>query len=406
MVLMAQQWSGAELPYQLLLVLMLLYIWEGASSNSLAYLSRIERETSDGSSYWQKLMRAPPEVAWKVTNYHVVPQRKVTKYSKSQRKVQTVTYERVDIVTSEYTEHLRIDAWTDETPSIQDLSRVDLRKFAMTKVLLTFEFDTMDRRAYETQLNRFRYDHRHDQKQNFTESIRVQGLDAPPQITTISDDVTYEQRVKKEQVGWVNNHHAAALVYTGKASWLASPWVFWLCHLLLPLALPYRMWLSASTGKCAVTIKKRIRCSLRQNPSERGEARGEESVSESLRQNPSERGEERGEESVSESEMMIMGTRKSALRPWARRVVSVYEWLGVCVYVCLMVVGSVGSVLQIWFPDAYSHVIDVIADAFIHVNAAAGELCARWTLSLSLSPLLIFSLSLSLLMIMLFIVLF
>ena len=153
-------------------------------------------------------MRAPPEVAWKVTNYHVVPQRKVTKYSKSQRKVQTVTYERVDIVTSEYTEHLRIDAWTDETPSVQDLSHVDLRKFAMTKVLLTFEFDTMDRRAYETQLNRFRYDHRHDQKQNFTESIRVQGLDAPPQITTMSDDVTYEQRVKKEQVGWANNHHA------------------------------------------------------------------------------------------------------------------------------------------------------------------------------------------------------
>ena len=320
MVLMAQQWSGAELPYQLLLVLMLLYIWEGASSNSLAYLSRIERETSDGSSYWQKLMRAPPEVAWKVTNYHVVSQRKVHyrkqgKYSKSHK---TVTYERVDIVTSEYTEHLRIDAWTDETPSVQDLSHVDLRKFAMTKVLVTFEFDIMDRRAYETQLNRFRYDHRHDQKQNFTESIRVQGLDAPPQITTMSDDVTYEQRVKKEQVGWVNavnNHHAAALVYTGKASWLASPWVFWLCHLLLPLALPYRMWLSASTGKCAVTIKKRIRCSLRQNPSERGEERGEESVSESLRQNPSERGEERGKESVSESELddvcLLVG--KSAL---------------------------------------------------------------------------------------------
>ena len=100
----------------------------------------------------------------------------------------------------------------------------------------------------------------------------------------MSDDVTYEQRVKKEQVGWVNavnNHHAAALVYTGKASWLASPWVFWLCHLLLPLALPYRMWLSASTGKCAVTIKKRIRCRLRQNPSERGEEMGKESVSES-----------------------------------------------------------------------------------------------------------------------------
>lgn len=208
-------------------VLMCVHVLEGCLCNTLAFLSMISTERQQ-LDYIDALLRAAPQVLWKVENYHYETRYETrwengTAYSQSTR-------ERVS--TSSYLGELRIDSWSDRSHALQDLSDLDLRRYAMTKVRLAIDFDIVDQEQYHQQLSQFRSSHRYDVHQDFTETRHISGF------------------------------RASTMVCPGRTeSILASVSVFWLCHLVLPLALPYRMWFSASTGKFEAKISKQIRCS-------------------------------------------------------------------------------------------------------------------------------------------------
>ena len=207
-------------------VLMCVHVLEGCVCNTLAFLWRISTDRQQ-LDYIDALLEAAPQVLWKVENYHYET-RYVTRW-KNGTAYSERTRERVS--TSSYVGELRIDSWSDRSHALQDLSDLDLRRYAMTKVRLAIDFDIVDQEHYHQQLSQFRSSHRNDVHQDFTETRQISGF------------------------------KASTMVCTGPESILASVSVFWLCHLVLPLALPYRMWFSANTGKFEAKISKQIRCS-------------------------------------------------------------------------------------------------------------------------------------------------
>ena len=207
-------------------MLIFMYLFEGFRCNTLAFVSSISTE-SEQLGYIDELIRAPPEILWEVENYHYETRHRTTYVNGT---AHTEHYkERVR--TSCFHGQLRIDSWSDRSHEFQDLSGLDLKKYAMTKIRLNSHFDIENQEEYHAQMSHFRRSHRFDLWQDFTETRRILGF------------------------------KGSTMVCSGPQSAMASASVFWFCHLVLPLALPYRMWLSANSGKIEATIRKQIRCS-------------------------------------------------------------------------------------------------------------------------------------------------
>ena len=211
-------------------MLMCVYLIEGCCCNSLAFVSSISTE-SEQLRYIDSVLRAPPEILWKVENYHYETRIETTWVNGTAH----TTSHQERVRTSSFHGQLRIDSWTDHSHEFQDLSGVDLQRYAMTKIRLKAHFDIVDREEYHAQMSHFRNSHRFDRLQDFTETRCILGF--------------------KESTMVCSGPQSAM------ASIMATASVFWFCHLVLPLAFPYRMWLSANSGKIEATISKQIRCS-------------------------------------------------------------------------------------------------------------------------------------------------
>ena len=123
---------GQEIPVVFLHVMLIfMYLFEGFRCNTLAFVSSISTE-SEQLGYIDELIRAPPEILWEVENYHYETRLRTTYVNGT---AHTEHYQE-RVRTSCFHGQLRIDSWSDRSHEFQDLSGIDLKKYALTKIRL------------------------------------------------------------------------------------------------------------------------------------------------------------------------------------------------------------------------------------------------------------------------------
>lgn len=195
-------------------------------SNSHAYLCNVI-VTEGVMAHMERMYSSPPEIRWHIKCFH---EEKITKTTKTwedgsvRTEKETIGYETV------YTHSaygcLKFAAWNDvSTP----LKQSEIENYTMTKVSVKKRWICNDG-GYERQKRAFIRRNDVDRDYTFSEEFHVKG---------------YQPRF----LGFINVKDKPCL-----AHWT---W-YWLSHLTVVFALPYRMWLSSKTGKVRIELVKEM----------------------------------------------------------------------------------------------------------------------------------------------------
>lgn len=198
-------------------------------SNSYAYLCNVI-VTEGVMAHMERMYSSPPEIRWEIQCFHKEKRTKTTKRyvggdgSDAYITEKETSYETVN--THFAYGYLEFAAWNDvSTP----LKQSDIENYAMTKVSVKKRWICNDG-GYERQKRAFIRRNDVDEDYTFSEEFHVKG---------------YNPRF----LGFINVKDKPCLVHW---TW------YWLSHLTVIFALPYRMWLSSKTGKVRIELVKEM----------------------------------------------------------------------------------------------------------------------------------------------------